>query len=147
MLTDKELLERATEFDMGPMPILNGRAFWWEKYPAEGRRYRMSVRKMGNPDPDGPDRWAIFGDSDRSCLAKTGRFEYQSLPSSRTDAFYQRCRYDSLEEAITYCQKWMDAVLAWAKKKIDKAEDKDKVIINWDEIPARNLRFTQLMGK
>lgn len=32
-------------------------------------------------------------------LNKSGKWEHEPIPSSRTDAFYKRCRFDSLESA------------------------------------------------
>lgn len=44
-------------------------------------------------------RWAVY--RDRSfCLAKDGEWEYEPLPSSRDDAFIERCRFGTLAEAI-----------------------------------------------
>lgn len=37
---------------------------------------------------------------DGPVLAKNGGWEYDPLPSSRDEAFYRRCRFDSFEEAI-----------------------------------------------
>ena len=109
-MTDKELLACAIEFDMGPEPLLMGKYIienvpWWERYPYDAVRHRISIRRMAGPDT--PDRWAIF-QCGNHCLAKTGRFEYQPTNSSRTEAFFKRCRYASLEVAVAYYQAWRD---------------------------------------
>lgn len=33
------------------------------------------------------------------CLNKNGKWEYEPLPSSRTEAFFRRCRWDRFEDA------------------------------------------------
>lgn len=33
------------------------------------------------------------------CLNTSGKWEYEPMPSSRDDAFYERCRFKSFEEA------------------------------------------------
>lgn len=43
--------------------------------------------------------WAVTRGG--SCLAKDGQWEIEPLPSSRDDAFRQRCRWSDLGEAIT----------------------------------------------
>lgn len=43
-------------------------------------------------------RWAIRDAG--YCMAKDGRWEYEPLPSSRTDAFLKRCRYNSVKDAL-----------------------------------------------
>ncbi|KWU24783.1 hypothetical protein [Burkholderia cenocepacia] len=45
-----------------------------------------------------PDRWAVrkFG----SALSVDGSFEYEPMPSSRDDAFYARCRFDTVANAL-----------------------------------------------
>ena len=40
------------------------------------------------------------------CLNKHGKWEYEPLPSSRTNDFLSRCRFDSLEDAITVWNKF-----------------------------------------
>lgn len=34
-------------------------------------------------------------------LNKRGQWEHEPLPSSRTQAFYKRCRFDTFEEAVS----------------------------------------------
>jgi hypothetical protein len=46
----------------------------------------------------GPAKWKVLNGG--YCLTKTGDWEWEPLPSSRTDEFIQRCRFDSAQEAI-----------------------------------------------
>jgi hypothetical protein len=48
---------------------------------------------------DGSYLWRVTKRGD--CLNKDGEWEYEPLPSSRDDAFLERCRFDSAETAIT----------------------------------------------
>lgn len=67
----------------------------------------------GNADPeiriqrarqvDGPDRWKVT--KGRDCLSKRGDWVYEPLPSSRTDTFLKRCRFDDASEAIAAAVK------------------------------------------
>ncbi len=47
-------------------------------------------------------RWAIRDHG--ACLNKKGEWEYEPMPSSRDDAFFERCRWDSAEEALAFWQ-------------------------------------------
>ncbi len=62
----------------------------------------VTLRRM--PQREGPDLWAIFDHSD-VCLNKRGQWEFQPMPSSRTDAFLRRCRFDSAEAALAFWNK------------------------------------------
>jgi len=44
------------------------------------------------------DIWAIRNSCCSSCLNKKGKWEYEPMPSSRTDNFLKRCRF-TLKEA------------------------------------------------
>jgi hypothetical protein len=54
--------------------------------------------RMVSPFYEG-DKWAVrrLG----WCLRKDHEWEYEPLPSSRDDDFYARCRFDSINEAIS----------------------------------------------
>lgn len=52
---------------------------------------------------NGAVRWAIR--EGRACLNKKGEWEHEPMPSSRTDAFFNRCRWNSAEAAIKF---WRD---------------------------------------
>ncbi len=42
------------------------------------------------------------------CLNKKNKWEWEPQPSSRTDAFYKRCRFDSFEDAVKRADKILD---------------------------------------
>jgi hypothetical protein len=48
--------------------------------------------------PEGDARWAIRHAG--CCLNRKAEWEFEPIPSSRTDAFFARCRYDTIEEAL-----------------------------------------------
>jgi len=49
---------------------------------------------------DGSDLWAIREKG--CCLNKQGEWEIEPIPSSRTSAFYKRCRWKSAEAALKF---------------------------------------------
>lgn len=49
-------------------------------------------------------RWAVRWNG--HCLNKDGKFEYEPLPSGRTDEFLARCRWESAEAAMEY---WVES--------------------------------------
>ena len=60
-------------------------------------------RNMGR----GAEHWAVVKWSGY-CLAKDGEWEWEPSPSQRDDAFVERCRYDSVEEALETYLKHKD---------------------------------------
>jgi len=48
--------------------------------------------------PGGP--WAIFYDN--RCFNRLGEWEWEPMPSGRTDEFLERCRFESLKEAVDF---------------------------------------------
>lgn len=132
--SDNELLAMACEFDMGPEPILNGQLEWYKKYH-DDRLHHVTVKNMGNPDPDQPDRWGIIKSGGGSCLSKEGEWVYQPKPSSREDDFYNLCRYESLHEAINYYRRWRDAILKWGRSQADKTR------LNYSDCPKDLLKY------
>lgn len=69
---------------------------------------RVKRGRFGGDDPndwltverrDGHDgtKWAVCDKG--LCLNKRGKWEHEPQPSSRTDAFKNRCRWDSFDEA------------------------------------------------
>ena len=44
-----------------------------------------------------PTNWAVCKDS--TVMSKTGNFDYEPLPSNRTDAFLRKHRFNSAQEA------------------------------------------------
>lgn len=55
--------------------------------------YGMETSRAGGP-------WAIFYDG--RCMGRDGTWEWEPMPSGRTDAFLKRCRFDTLREAIDF---------------------------------------------
>jgi len=58
---------------------------------------KVKFCRMNSPFYDG-EKWAVRKNS--LCLNKKGEWEIEPTPSSRTNAFYKRCRFDSLETAL-----------------------------------------------
>ncbi len=59
----------------------------------------LTIRFMGSG-------WAILKDgSTHSVLNKNGEWEIQLQPSSRTEDFFQRCRYETLDEAVAHIER------------------------------------------
>jgi hypothetical protein len=73
-MTNEALLARATAFRLNGTTTLELRS-----------------------DRGGKKKWAIV---DNGVLNKKGDWEYEPLPSSRDDAFLERTRFDSIEEAL-----------------------------------------------
>lgn len=44
-----------------------------------------------------------------ACLKKTGKWEYEPMPSSRTDAFLNRCRFDSFGLAVEAVKRYVES--------------------------------------
>lgn len=55
---------------------------------------------------DGPDRYSIY-DSFNSCLDRKGRWRWEPMPSSRTEAFFKAFRFATFEEAAEIAQKYL----------------------------------------
>jgi len=49
--------------------------------------------------PGIPDKWAIRDSG--CCLNKDGEWEYEPIPSSRDDDFMRRCRFSTMDEALS----------------------------------------------
>lgn len=67
-----------------------------QEYP-KTRNYPIKIDKVFRED--GPPRFAVRK-SGRFCLTRDGYWEWESQPSSRTDEFLNRARYDTFEEAF-----------------------------------------------
>lgn len=50
-------------------------------------------------------KWAVR--RGKQCLNKNGVMEFEPLPSSRDEAFYRRCRWDSRGEAIMAADRYL----------------------------------------
>lgn len=83
---NKELLKLATRFTILPDPMV------WAKI---GEGSVMSVSLESN----GKDKWAIRTHN-QLCLGKNLEWDYEPLPSSRTEEWLKAHRF-SLEEALT----------------------------------------------
>ena len=71
------------------------------KIKADYNAYRtgtMTIHRMNSPFYDG-DKWSVRLRGD--CLNKESEWEWEPNPSSRGDDFYERCRFDSLEDALS----------------------------------------------
>lgn len=136
-MTNDELLAIATEFDLGPEPIVMGRLNWEQKYPHERSRFTVKVRNVGHPD-NGPPRWAIVKDDGSYCLNKLGQWEWRTRPSDKDEEFYARCRFGSRDEAIAYYQKWRAAFMLLAKPVFDEQN-----VVNYSDITDDSLKFVQ----
>ncbi len=66
----------------------------------------VTFDRMKSPFYEG-EKWAVR--RSHSCLSKDGEWEYEPMPSSRDDAFYARCRFDFLEEAMTTFDKQVES--------------------------------------
>ena len=71
-------------------------------------RQHSEITLVRVPQRDGEDRWAIR-DSSRGCFNKQGDWEYEPGGSSRDDAFFNRCRWNSAIEAATDYQRLTQA--------------------------------------
>jgi hypothetical protein len=58
----------------------------------------ISIRAMQSPFYEG-ERYAV-NRGDKTVLSVDGEWEYSPLPSSRDDAFYERCRFKSFDAAV-----------------------------------------------
>lgn len=65
---------------------------------------RVEFHRMDSPFYPGV-KWAVRKHG--SCLDKNGEWEYEPMPSSRTDEFYARCRFESLQDAVNAYNKNM----------------------------------------
>jgi len=105
-------------FDMGPPPIINGRLVESDDVAS---RIMISIRK--------PSGWAIL-DGDR-CLNNEGSWEYEPLPSARTDEFILRTRFPTLEMALSHYLNWKEEVEQWARRQ--RRQNGADVVLNIPE--------------
>ena len=64
--------------------------------------FQVRFCRMNSPFYKG-ERWTVRRQG--SVLNKSGRWEFEPLPSSRDDAFYKRCRFNTLEQAESAFRK------------------------------------------
>jgi hypothetical protein len=74
--------------------------------PFEDRRGIRYIEVRRTSLPDKPEAWAIQNESNGN-LSRDGEWEIPSLPSSRTEDFYERCRWPSAQEAIEFAREHM----------------------------------------
>lgn len=86
MLSDEELLKRATAFDAGEV---NGKTHVIDRVTIETR---------------GGGTWAICWHG--SCLTKKKEWVYEPMPSSRTAAFIKRTRFPSVHKAFAFFEEY-----------------------------------------
>lgn len=67
----------------------------WRR-PGELGKHGIQIDLIVSPFYEG-EKYAVRNSG--YCLNKKGSWEAEPLPSSRTDAFYKRCRFDTLEDA------------------------------------------------
>lgn len=72
-------------------------------YELDGWKDLIEVRLECVKQIDGSDLWAIREKG--CCLNKQGEWEIEPIPSSRTNAFYKRCRWNSAEAALKFWHK------------------------------------------
>lgn len=73
-----------------------------------GSRRRILLERMPY---SGGARWAIRNEHTNTVLGKDDRWEYEPSPSNRDDAFYQKYRWDTAEEALKF---WEGFVERWS---------------------------------
>lgn len=54
---------------------------------------------MNSPFYEG-ERWAVRR-GENVCLNRHGEWEYEPSPSNRDDEFYDRCRFESIDDAVS----------------------------------------------
>lgn len=92
MITDAEMLSKATAFDILP----------YDRNRRGLRRLWVEMR----PRPDEPATWAIMEEG-RFCLNHNGDWEYEPLASNRSDEFLERCRWPTAREAIEFAMDFV----------------------------------------
>jgi len=56
--------------------------------------------------PGERESWAVKDGN--YCLNKDGEWEYEPMPSSRDEGFLKRCRFESAEEALSFCEQMVE---------------------------------------
>lgn len=70
---------------------------------SKDQRTLIEVEAQRRRQRDGSSLWAVKRLS--ACLNTDGQWEIEPIPSSRDDAFIARCRYRSLDEAVSAYMK------------------------------------------
>lgn len=69
-------------------------------------RYPEGVQVVDTCSRDDDKSWAIRASG--RCMNHEGDWEFEPLPSSRTDEFFARCRWPTLEAALVFACKKLD---------------------------------------
>lgn len=64
--------------------------------------YRFSGSDRIRVEWRGDDKWAVV--EAQMCLTQSGTWEYEPMPSNRSDAFLKRCRF-ALDDALRAAAK------------------------------------------
>lgn len=70
------------------------------------------------------NHWAVIRHG--LVLNKDLQMEYEPLPSSRDEEFFQRCRFNSPEEASEYLQKFLEVETARIEAKLAQLKEQNK---------------------
>jgi hypothetical protein len=97
---NKELLSRATRFDAGFYPVVFGDLT--SNLLAQNKS--ISEYECVVVEKRSKTQWAICHGHD--CLGKDGKWEYEPMPSSRSESFIQQTRFDSAQEALAFYEQW-----------------------------------------
>lgn len=91
----------------GQVPVADVAAVWVIRPSQSDPHARLCVlagtRVEDCLQPDGSSRWAIR--SGGNVLNRDGEWELEPMPSSRTDDFFDRCRWPSLAEAVAFARQ------------------------------------------
>lgn len=88
MMSEKDWLERATNFDLGKCIF-----------------YKRPVSIEARDQQNGSRKWVLK--MQEWVLGKDGEFHIEPIPSSRTDKFIENTRFDSPDECHSF---WVDNV-------------------------------------
>jgi hypothetical protein len=90
--TPKELKKRAARFNLIESDsFLGNEEVFIDKRKQIDRSFKYAISTNGN-----------------SVLTKLGDFEYEPLPSSRDSKYLNRARFDTLEEAWSFWNAWVE---------------------------------------
>jgi hypothetical protein len=96
-MTDQELLARAIKFDAGPPVHINGWIVDVNDPADDIDHHRYTIEWRGRS-------WAICNGS--MALNKDGEWEYESMPTHRTENFLTRTRWSTAQEAFAFLDAW-----------------------------------------
>jgi len=114
-VTNDLLSQIARSYDLGPLPIINGR-LWSEKW-SDCYDRTVEVAAVYNPH-DKVTRWAVRDGN--YCLSKSGEWQYEPSSSRRTTRFLKYCRFNTAKEAAEFYFAWKAKLLKRAAKMLKK---------------------------